>query len=180
MFASAQRLLTQISEKKSVSFAEKKNQVFEITHVNDIPDEEFERIWFSEDEYDEIKAASKATVSMMKAGIEFRPEQETSRGLEFWTYEGAWAKLQNKRDGVYSVLYEQERQWVEWEQDEDAIAAAYIEHSEKCARVAAAKGLQDEMEAIQIVVEQLVDEERAKAQTVIGRRTCITRAAVTA
>jgi hypothetical protein len=139
--------------KKTVTIVEENNQVFPIQHVNDISEEEFKQIWFSPDEYDEIKASYRANVCMMEAGEALDLDHFTSRGLEYRTQEGAWARHENKRDGCNAVLDEQYRQWVEFadlEFNEEEIAQAFMVHSKRCALAATVKGLEDEMEAIHI------------------------------
>ena len=127
---------------KSVSFAEH-NEVFDITHLDDIPDEDVANIWFDAAEYAQIKKDYQLTIFLMESGEELKGDHER-RGLEYRTQEGAWARYENKRDAYNAVLDEQDRQWKEDIDDWDAISRAYLEHSAKCLTAANQRGIEDE------------------------------------
>jgi len=95
---------------KQLRFDEKQNQIFEITHLDDIPDNEVAATWYDSNEYAEIKSAYQLTIFMMESGEKLSGDH-TPRGLEYRTQEGAWARYENKRDAYNAVLDEQDRQW---------------------------------------------------------------------
>jgi hypothetical protein len=131
---------------KSARFSET-NEVFPIKHLDEFSDEEVRAIWYDANEYAEIKNNYKATIFMMECGKQLHEHEHTSRGLEYRTQEGAWARYENKRDAYNAVLDEQDLQWKEDTDDWDALSRAYLEHSSKCAKAAFEIGLQDAEEA---------------------------------
>lgn len=134
---------------KSVHFAEDKNEVFPVIHLNDIPEKEVEAIWYTAEEYSEIKASYQITIFMMEAGDNVENDGHTSRGLEYRTQEGAWARYENKRDAYNAVLDEQDRQWKVDKDDFEQIRNIYCEHSTKCSNAAVMRALKDMQEAIE-------------------------------
>jgi hypothetical protein len=141
---------TKMPLSKSVRFADE-NEVFEITHLDDIPEAEVEATWYDAGEYADIKSAYQLTIFMMEAGETLNPLEHTSRGLEYRTQEGAWSRYENKRDAYNAVLDEQDRQWQIDIDDFDEIARIYLSHSKKCSESALARGLHDEQEAMEIL-----------------------------
>merc|ERR1712226_1140663 len=134
-------------EKKSLVFADKV-EIFDIPHLNDTPDEDIFNTWYSKEEYGDIKKSYQLTIHMMESGdTPDDEESHTSRGLEYRTQEGAWARYENKRDAYDSVLDEQDRQWKLDADDEEKLREAYVSHSEKCARKAHLLALEDEKDA---------------------------------
>lgn len=127
---------------KSVSFAPRA-QVFAITHLDEIPDDVVASIWYDSKEYSAIKSAYQATIFLMEAGETITGTEHTTRGLEYRTQEGAWARYENKRDAYNAVLDEQDRQWKRDADDDEAIRQVYLEHSAKCLAAAQKRGLQD-------------------------------------
>lgn len=136
---------------KGVKFVEERNEVYPITHLDDIPEEEVNATWYDGNEYAEIKQSYQLTIFMMEAGEQLNAEEHTSRGLEYRTQEGAWARYENKRDAYNAVLDEQDRQWQEDQDDEEKISQIYLEHSTKCAKAAADRAKADESEALLIL-----------------------------
>jgi hypothetical protein len=136
---------------KGVKFVEERNEVYHITHLDDIPEDEVNATWYDGGEYSEIKQAYQLTIFMMEAGEKLSPEEHTSRGLEYRTQEGAWARYENKRDAYNAVLDEQDRQWQADTDDDEKISIIYLEHSSKCAKSAAARAKADEEEAMAIL-----------------------------
>lgn len=131
---------------KSVSFAEH-NEVFEITHLDEFPASEVAAIWYDANEYANIKKSYQLTIFLMESGEPLTGEEHTSRGLEYRTQEGAWARYENKRDAYNAVLDEQDRQWKVDKDDWDKISSVYLEHSAKCLKAAQDRGKNDENEA---------------------------------
>jgi len=107
-------------------------------------------IWFTHDEYDEMKANFEFTVFMLDAGCPEKVEDDehTCRGLEKRSEEGAWCRYERKRDYYNAVLDEQERQWEEnedGEEDLDAIGEIAVEVTRESRLEAQDQGVLDEI-----------------------------------
>ncbi|GKY96551.1 hypothetical protein MPSEU_000614700 [Mayamaea pseudoterrestris] len=148
---------------KGIKFVEERNKVYPITHLDDIPEEEVNATWYDGNEYAEIKQSYQLTIFMMEAGEQLNLEEHTSRGLEYRTQEGAWARYENKRDAYNAVLDEQDRQWQEDQDDDEKISIIYLEHSSKCAKAAADRAKADEAEAL-IILESIMPKNFRKNQ----------------
>jgi hypothetical protein len=131
---------------KSVRFSDD-SSIREITHLDDMPEEDVTATWYTSKEYSEIKSSYQMTIFMMEAGETLNDAEHTSRGLEYRTQEGAWARYENKRDAYNAVLDEQDRQWKVDKDDDMKIRQIYLKHSTKCADAAVVRALQDEKEA---------------------------------
>ncbi|EEC47486.1 predicted protein [Phaeodactylum tricornutum CCAP 1055/1] len=150
---------------KSVKFSEC-NETFEVTHLDDMTNKEVADTWYDAKEYSAIKAGYQYTIFLMEAGEKIPQDDpdNTTRGLEYRTQEGAWARYENKRDAYNAVLDEQDRQWKVDKDDEQRIRKIYLDHSTKCADAAVVRGVKDEREAI-----RLHAEERARLQAAVKR-----------
>jgi hypothetical protein len=148
---------------RSVMFAEH-NEVFEITHLDDIPASVVADVWYDGSEYAEIKKSYQLTIFLMESGEKLTGEDHTSRGLEYRTQEGAWARYENKRDAYNAVLDEQDRQWKDDIDDWDKISSVYLEHSTKCLTAANARGVGDQKEIVEFTrgARDLPKEEKKK------------------
>jgi len=136
--------------KKSLRFSEKRNQIFPIPHLDNMSDDLIASIWYNSEEYSEVKSSYQMTIFRMEKGEFQEDDDHTSRGLEYRTQEGAWARYENKRDAYNAVLDEQDRQWKVDEDDFEEIGRVYLEHSTKCAIAAAERGANDAKEAKEI------------------------------
>jgi polyhydroxyalkanoate synthesis regulator phasin len=134
---------------KSIRFSEK-NQTFPVPHLDDIGEAAIAEIWYNAAEYSEIKSSYQLTLFMMENGELKETDEHTSRGLEYRTQQGAWARYENKRDAYNAVLDEQDRQWKADKDDHDALARIYLQHSTKCAVAASERGDADAKEAKEI------------------------------
>ena len=134
---------------KSIRFSEK-NQTFHVPHLDDIGEAAIAEIWYNAAEYSEIKSSYQLTLFMMENGELKETDEHTSRGLEYRTQQGAWARYENKRDAYNAVLDEQDRQWKADKDDHDALARIYLQHSTKCAVAASERGDSDAKEAKEI------------------------------
>ena len=87
-------------------------------------EEECVDVWFSCEDYDNMKSSFEFTVFMMDAGCPEKVEDDehTTRGLEKRSEEGQWKRYERKRDYYNAVLDEQERQWDEDIDDQDKIS----------------------------------------------------------
>jgi hypothetical protein len=135
--------------RKSIRFSDI-NQTFPVPHLDDIGDEDIAEIWYSAAEYSEIKSSYQLTLFMMENGELKESDEHTSRGLEYRTQQGAWARYENKRDAYNAVLDEQDRQWKADKDDHDALGRIYLLHSTKCAIAAAERGEDDAKDAKEI------------------------------
>lgn len=126
---------------KSVRFSEN-NQVFPVKHLDEFTEEDIQAVWYDVKEYTEIKNNYKLTLYMMDCNKSL-PQDHTSRGLEYRTQEGAWARYENKRDAYNAVLDEQDLQWKEDKDDHDMLAYVYLEHTVKSREAARLVGEQD-------------------------------------
>jgi polyhydroxyalkanoate synthesis regulator phasin len=134
---------------RNVQFAPT-NEFFDIPHLNDMTDEDIANIWYEAGDYNEIKASYQLVIIKMETG-EFREDEEqTCRGLEYRTQDGAWTRYENKRDAYNAVLDEQDRQWKVDKDDHEKISTVYRNHSKKCADAAADRGSSDAKEAREI------------------------------
>lgn len=139
---------------KSVSFADH-NEVFEITHLDDIPADQVAEIWYDPNEYAEIKKSYQLTIFLMENGEKpVEDGEQTTRGLEYRTQEGAWARYENKRDAYNAVLDEQDRQWKEDVDDWEAISKVYLDHSTKCLKAACERGMKDREDILEYISEK--------------------------
>jgi hypothetical protein len=133
------------------------NEIHKIHHIDDMSDEQIAATWYAAKEYSEIKSAYQLTIFMMEAGENITGDEHTSRGLEYRTQEGAWARYENKRDAYNAVLDEQDRQWKVDKDDHEKIRQIYLKHSTKCANAAVVRALQDERD-----IKQYLSEEKDK------------------
>jgi hypothetical protein len=127
---------------KSLKFADA-NEIFHVDHLDEIPDHEVAATWYNAKEYSEIKSSYQMTIFMMETGEELS-EEHTSRGLEYRTQDGAWARYEKKRDAYNAVLDEQDRQWKADRDDDEKICIIYLEHSTACADAAHLRAVDDE------------------------------------
>jgi hypothetical protein len=127
---------------KSLKFADA-NEVFHVDHLDDIDDEQILATWYNANEYSQIKSSYQTTIFMMETG-ENMLDDHTSRGLEYRTQDGAWARYEKKRDAYNAVLDEQDRQWKVDRDDDEKIRMIYLEHSSKCGDAAHMRAVEDE------------------------------------
>lgn len=134
---------------KSVRITEN-NEYFFIEQISEFCKEEVAAIWYDANDYADMKADYKTAVFMLECGKPLPEGDHTSRGLEYRTQQGAWARYENKRDAYNAVLDEQDNQWKNDTDDCNALARIYLEHSHKCAQAALALGRKDATEAQKI------------------------------
>jgi hypothetical protein len=128
---------------KSLTFADD-NEVFHVDHLDDISDDQILATWYNANEYSEIKSSYQTTIFMMETGEKMLDDIHTSRGLEYRTQDGAWARYEKKRDAYNAVLDEQDRQWKVDRDDDEKIRCIYLEHSTKCGDAAHLRAVEDE------------------------------------
>ena len=113
-------------------------------------EDDIANIWYHAEEYTQIKSSYQGTIHLMETGQLKEDDDNTCRGLEYRTQEGAWARYENKRDAYNAVLDEQDRQWKVDKDDDVKISSIYLEHSIKCAQAAASRGAMDAKDAKEI------------------------------
>lgn len=145
-FAKPSSRISPLTTTKSVCFADDLNEIFPIKHIDDFSESEVATIWYNGDEYDDIKSDFKTTVFLMENGMEL-PEDQTGRGLEYRTQQGAWNRYENKKNAHNAVLDEQDKQWKDDADDFDEMARVYIEVSRRCIEDALEMARRDELEA---------------------------------
>ena len=123
------------------------NDIHLIEHLDELSDDDVASMWYNVDEYEAMKVEYKKIVSLMENSNGVIQSNETSRGLEYRTRTGAWARYTNKKCSFRAVLQEQEKQWDKNIRDVNAIANVYMKHSRKCRRAAFLMGRKDAMEA---------------------------------
>lgn len=134
--------------KKRTRFALSNNEMFEITHINDMSDEEVVGIWYEKHEYDKIKNDIVPIVKRMMKGERIEETNElTIRGLEYRTRKGAIRRQHNKVESITAVLDEQDRQIEADINDPELLRQAYLEISVPCHREANDLGISDEIAA---------------------------------
>ena len=68
-----------------VTFDLSKSTTQEIDHLDDLPDDYADTVWFTEDEYRQMKEEMKPTISKMVKGLVVEETDEvTCRGLGEW------------------------------------------------------------------------------------------------
>ena len=128
---------------KSVAFAEYDEEI-DITHVNDLSDEEIAAVWYNSSEYAAMIKNNNMTVFLMNVGADLNEEQgHTARGLEHHTEKGALARFINRRNAYDAVLYEQDLQFMDNVIDWETMADVYLEHSLPCREAAYRRGVND-------------------------------------
>jgi len=133
-----------LKAKRSVTFSHKKH-IKKIPHLNNLSDQIIDDCWWSPEDYEEFKASFQYLVFMMDSGEEkVENDEETTRGLEFRTQEGAWERFEHKRDAYNAVLDEQDRQWNRNADDPQKISELYEEVCAQCQTAACGRGSGDE------------------------------------
>jgi len=153
---------------KHIQFADE-NHVRDIPHLDEVPEEEIEATWYSAKEYSEIKQSYQSTIFMMESGEKIADDQ-TTRGLEYRTQEGAWARYENKRDAYNAVLDEQDRQWKVDQDDFEKLREIYLEHSTKCAQAAVVRALQDEKDIKDYIADLKKKSKKKKKKIIVVKK----------
>lgn len=118
---------------KGVRINLEQNDICVIPPLSDYSREEVANIWLSRGESEIIREAALETITKLNTGEPFEHERETSRGLEFFTYNGALKREYNKLRLRRAVLEEQERQRDAGMCDTEKIAFAASRCTIECA-----------------------------------------------
>jgi hypothetical protein len=114
-------------------------------------------IWYTQEEYDIIKARNSLIVKMMKAGSFDESEDHSFRGLEHKLKDGYKQRKANKLNGLNSVLEEQDRQYAKKVKNEALLADIYRRVTQNARESAFILGLKDSEQsfvAISFISEQ--------------------------
>ena len=132
-------------KKRQLRFSLESNEVFLVTHIDDMDENEVFETWYEPRDYQAVKARLIPVIrAMMKGQPPPETNKQTIRGLEFRTREGATKREQNKMSARTAVLDEQERQRICKKPDDERISQVYIEISAACQEAAQALAAEDE------------------------------------
>jgi hypothetical protein len=93
--------------KKNVQFNEKPD-IFEIECVSDIPSDIIIDLWWSVDEYTDIKREYEAMLYLLEQKISIDEQYDSARGLHKHTEHGAWDMFEKQRNARNAVLHQQD------------------------------------------------------------------------
>lgn len=105
------------ANKKSVRFAEERNTVQSVPHIDDMPLETIDAVWYNQDDYNQMKSSRNLTIYLIESGklesLIFEggnnDEKHTARGLENRTKSGSMKRNENKCSAYSAVLDEQRK-----------------------------------------------------------------------
>ena len=130
--------------KKSVSF-NKTAEVHEIIHVNNYTDDEIDAAFYSDSDYQMMKADIRFTVHLMVSNsLQDDDDTYCRRGLEHHAPEGARRRKFNREMAFCAVLDEQDFQWEQEMHDSESIAEIYALETVHCQSVAHTIALEDQ------------------------------------
>ena len=129
---------------KAVSFAECIETVREIEQLTDFTAEERTSLWFSREEFDEIKAAYRNIIEMMrKKQLLTDTEEHCTRGLECRSIAGSKRRRDTQLKGLLAVLGEQDRQKADGVQEPETMAIVYRQYAYHAQQAATNMGRRD-------------------------------------
>ncbi len=102
-----------------------------------------ELIWYTQDDYDMMKARNSFILSMVKQGTFKESEKHSFRGLEYKLREGYKQRKWNKITSILAVLDEQEKQLSQNARNPDAIADVYRDAAKSAKESARINGERD-------------------------------------
>lgn len=147
-------------KKRRICIRLDRNEVFPIPHIDDLDEEEICDIWYQKQDYNRMKQVLIPVIKkIMKGETVVESNEETARGLEFRTRDGALARQRNKVTASRAVLSEQERQIDNGELDDERLRDVYKSNADHCLEAARQLGVQDEDELKRLLKE---DEKRIK------------------
>jgi hypothetical protein len=136
---------TSTVDKRKIRFSLESNQVFHITHINDMSQHDIHESWYTEGEHKAIQNQMHWTIYQIDCGFKVTESNTlTVRGLEWRTHPGAHCHEHSKLMARHAVLNEQYRQVLNEEQDDELVADAYLNASIDCCHEAYWMGLKDE------------------------------------
>lgn len=111
-----------------------------VEHLADLPAMD---IWYSQDEYAEIKMRNSEIIRLIKSGQFMETSELSCRGLEHKLKEVFRQRRANKFEALNAVLEEQDRQICRGVVDPKKISAAYLTVSARCQAAAFTVALRD-------------------------------------
>ena len=135
--------------RKSVAISVEPSTIHEIENLEQISEEERSNMWFTREEYSEIKASYLEIITMTR-NKEFITDSERhcTRGLECRSKAGSRRRRDTQRNALFAVLGEQERQQAEGIQQVDTLAVIYRQFSFHSQQAATNMGRRDEYEIL--------------------------------
>jgi hypothetical protein len=132
--------------KKSVYFSpEESRVVLEIESLDDISREERLQVWFSRQEFADIKLSYREIILMMrKKELLVDTDELCTRGLECQSKAGSRRRRDTQLNGLRAVLGEQERQRGSSLCEPETLAIVYRQFSYHCQQAATNMGRRDE------------------------------------
>lgn len=139
--ATATEDTTTATDKRGVHFHELSIAV--VYEIDGLTQEEVALAWYTQDDYDIIKARNSLAVKLKKADCFEENDENTFRGLEHRTKPGYSRRRQNKRVAMEAVLDEQDRQREENDWNIEEMRIVYEEASERAVQDAIQLGQKD-------------------------------------
>lgn len=131
--------------KRQVRFSLESNQIFPVVHIDEMDPADIFETWYEPRDYEAVKARLIPVIRRMMRGVAIEETNEqTIRGLEFRTRQGAAKRQETKENASVAVFDEQERQRATNEIDDESIAQVYHDHAAECQEKAHRLGKQDE------------------------------------
>jgi hypothetical protein len=128
---------------RNVRFSLDANQIFPVTNIIDMDEEDIRKTWYTQGELYVIKKKSRATIRKMIRGQKLeKNSKQTGRGLEYQTRQRSFRRL----IAFNPVLEEQCRQRKEGIHNDELLAEASKSASSTCQHAAYALGVLDEAE----------------------------------
>ena len=132
--------------KRTIRFQLESIEVHPIPHIDDLSEDEVNDVWYEREDYERMKQALVPVIRrIMKGERVAETNQETARGLEFRTREGAMKRQHNKLDSINAVLDEQDRQKTMGIDDDEKLREIYLSRSAHCLQEARELGMKDEL-----------------------------------
>ena len=144
-------------KKWKISFCTEENTYHSIPHLRDLSKNQVRSTWYDRTEFQAMRVSFVPVIKkMMKGESVEETDQETVRGLEYRTRDGALRRQHNKLHSIHAVLDEQERQYrysASGQINRDLLSEVYQACTIHCAAEAHSLGLHDEEEARRLLAE---------------------------
>jgi hypothetical protein len=134
-----------VRSKKRVRIELEYNIVFDVPHIDDMSDADVAAIWYEKQDYELMKQSFIPVIKKLMRGAKVEESNnETARGLEFRTRDGAMQRQKNKIQSVQTVLDEQDRQFSVGLYDVEKISELYATFAQPCLILARDLAVEDE------------------------------------
>jgi hypothetical protein len=121
--------------------------VYEISNSDSFTPEEIKSCWYDRVDLRQIKENAKHEARLIENGLLQENDDVCFRGLECRTKEGSRGKRHNRANANAAVFFELDTQDDRGIYDDEAVADAYFNHSERCQVSAQMIGMRDAREA---------------------------------